>query len=145
MVFALTGKNASIMFQTHGKKEKRTAGIYSALNKKYSLYFLDKILHELVPLMSDLKTPKVKKGGLRTNNFTIRFRQKLKAFKDFEDLLDPVFYDTHKGVYLPLTIHFIFSDKNFGLNNQNYLRMLKLPLYMYKKDKPPAFDDSVNF
>lgn len=64
---------------------------------------------------------------------------------DFEELVSSTMYDTHRGIFLPLSAHFNFNDFVGHQVNEQYLRMLRLPFNFYSKRKAPAFDDPATF
>jgi len=98
-----------------------------------------------MPIISNFKTIKTHKFHKKTNNYTLRIKQKLGSFNEFSDLVENSMYDTHRGVYLPLTIHFIFSTQSSQFLNESYFRMLKFPINFYRRKSRPAFDDAIGF
>lgn len=141
----ISGTLPQTNFQLHGKRQKRTVSL-SALAQKQQMYqFTDKFIHELVPHMQDLMTPKSKKTQDRTNTYTLRVRQKLTVVEDFEDLVENSMRDSHKGVYLPLSVNFKLSSPATSSTLETYLRMLRIPVSLFRRKKRPAFDDKVVF
>lgn len=129
--------------QLHGKRQKRTIALGSRLYSKKLWSPLDKLANELLPKISDFKTQKFKKpAGL---NYTIRLKQKFTPLIDFEELVSSTMYDTHKGIFLPLSVHLNFSSFIRHQVAEQYLRMLRLPFNFYSKRKAPAFDDPATF
>jgi len=84
---------------------------------------------------------KTKKKAKSANAYTFRFREKLTMVEDFDDLVESIMYDTHKGIYLPITMHLLFNKTMPHFFNETYLRMLRIPLTMHKRRPRPAFDD----
>jgi len=141
---AITGGRSLTKYQIHGKRKRRTISSNVILIGAKAWYFVDKFLHEMVPLMSDyFKTPKFHKHKRRkvAQNYTLRVRQKFNIIEDFYDLVAPVMHDTHKGYYLPLTIHLKLRKDSSHFNNETYLRMLRLPILMYRRKARLVFDD----
>jgi hypothetical protein len=91
--------------------------------------------------MPEFTTLKTKKKGKSGNSYTFRFREKFTMVEDFDDLVEAVMYDTHKGIYLPLTMHLLLKRKVPHLFNETYLRMLRIPVTMHRRRPRPAFDD----
>ena len=54
-------------------------------------------------------------------------------------------FDTHRGVYLPLSIHIELTKSDSQNYNEMCLRLCRLPINIYKKHYRPAFDDAVSF
>lgn len=143
---SITGLAPITKFQMHGKRQKRTVLVGVKLEKQYIWPFLDKYVHELLQYISDFKTPKFNKGKNQLNNvYSLRLRHKLGSFDDFNDLISTVMHDSYKGIFLPLTAHFQLNQKSSHMRNETYLRMLRLPVTMYKRHMKPAFDDKVVF
>jgi hypothetical protein len=94
--------------------------------------------------MQDLMTPKGRLCKI-TRAFTLRFRQKFTIVDEFEDILDSNLYDTHKGVYLPLTLHLKLVTPVKPALLEMYLRMLRLPVTLHRRKPRPAYDDRVVF
>jgi len=140
---SIAGALAVARPQLHGKREKRTVSLTTVANQSTLWQPIDKLLNELLPRVSDFKTIKFRKPS--GYSYTLRLKQKLAPLVDFEDLVSSSMYDTHRGVFLPLTSHFnLQSPVNHSIS-EHYLRMLRLPFNFYVKRKPPAFDDSATF
>jgi hypothetical protein len=97
----------------------------------------------LLPRISDFKTPKFKKPS--TANYTMRLKQKFTPLIEFEELVSSNMYDTHKGIFLPLSVHLNFLSPTTHQVGEQYVRMLRLPFNFYSKRKAPAFDDPATF
>ena len=141
---SLSGKLPIAKYQLHGKRQKRTVSLNNTVGRSV-FHTIDKILHELLPRVPDFATPKVRKPAY--NNYILRLRQKFTPLPDFEDLISSDMYDEHRGIFLPLNIHFLF-DKALATRYQtgsHYLRMLRLPFNFYAKSKAPALDDLAAF
>ena len=93
--------------------------------------------------MYEFSTPKTKKYKKLTSTYNLRVRQKLTNIEEFSDLIENAMYDTHKGIYLPLTLNFKLSQVVSNFNCELYLRMLRLPVNLFKRSKRPAFDDKI--
>jgi hypothetical protein len=63
----------------------------------------------------------------------MRIKKKINFSKEFEDLIEFSYYNSYKGAFLPLTINFNLKKGCLSLNNEHYLRMLRLPLTLYKR------------
>lgn len=94
--------------------------------------------------MQDLMTPKSKKRG-NLNVFTLRLRQKFITVEEFEEILESNMYESHKGIYLPLTLHFHLVKQVTPSTLEIYLRMLRLPINLHRRKPRPAYDDKVVF
>jgi hypothetical protein len=94
--------------------------------------------------MQNFITPKIKRTKVK-ENYSLRVRQKLFDFDDFGDLIEPIMYDSHRGIFLPLQFHFLFwVIKSYTLN-ESFLRIARVPLSFYRRKCRPAFDDPVSF
>ena len=59
LIFAsLVGKPPITHYQTHGKRKKRTASLNASLEGRHVFPVLDKLIYEILPILSDFKTPK---------------------------------------------------------------------------------------
>lgn len=144
MLNALAGALSLSKSQLHGKRQKRTSSMETKLPGNAAWYAIDKIIHELLPRIGDFQSPKFKKPA--TRNYTLRLNQKFNPLVDFEDLVDSEMFDTHKGVFLPLTVHFnLTGHEKYHQPGEHYLRMLRLPLAFHRKRPAPAFDDPAVF
>jgi hypothetical protein len=141
---ALVGKPVSLTYQLHGRRQRKTAALICTLFNQEIWPFIDKFIHEFLILMPDFTTPKLKRKKLK-ENYSLRIRQKLFDFGDFGDLLEQVMYDTHRGVFLPLQIHFLLQRTKSYMLNESYLRMARIPFHFYKRRCRPAFDDPTSF
>jgi hypothetical protein len=144
IVASLSGRLPVANYQLHGKSQKRTVSLSSTLNSG-TFQALDKIIHELLPRIPDFITPKVRKPS--HNNYILRIKQKFAPLPDFEDLISSSMYDEHRGIFLPLSMHFLFGKTLYTRYQTayHYLRMLRLPFNFYSKRKAPAFDDIATF
>jgi len=91
--------------------------------------------------MYEFTTPKTKKYKKLIYGFGIRIRQKFSIVQEFSDLIDAQMYDTYKGIYLPLTLHFQLSRLTSFFEAETYFRMQQLPVNFFRRTKRPAFDD----
>jgi len=143
---AIAGSPASLSYQLHGKRQRRTAIFSATLRGLHIGPFLDKFIHEILPIIPEFKTPKWKKAVKSlAKSYTLRLRYKMQDFDDFVDLLEPVMYDSHRGMFLPLAVHFNWSRPSSYTIGEAYFRMLRLPISMFTRRFRPAFDDSVSF
>jgi len=142
---SLVGASPSLSYQLHGKRQKRTVSAMVGLLRNNIWAFLDKFTQQFLLAVNDFKTIKAKKSIKSANSYTIRIRQKLGYFDDFIGFIEASMYDTHRGVYLPLTTHLIFSSCSPHTWNEGYLRLLKIPVNLFKRNLRPAFDDAVSF
>ncbi len=78
-------------------------------------------------------------------SYTLRVRQKFSYYDEFDDLISNQMYDSYKGVFLPLNININFNNSKSHINNETYLRLIHLPINLFKRHPRPAFDDSVKF
>ena len=140
---ALVGTLSLAKSQLHGKRQKRTSSMETKFPGNKAWPAIDKTIHELLPRISDFQSPKFKKAA---QNYTLRLNQKFNPLTDFEDLVDSEMFDTHKGIFLPLTVHFnLTGHEKYHQLDEHYLRMLRLPLAFYRKHPAPAFDDPAVF
>jgi hypothetical protein len=141
---AISGALPIARYQLHGKRQKRTVSLTNYLVNGSEI-FLDKLVHEVLPRVADFRTPKLRRPT--SNNFQLRLRQKISPLADFADLVEPSMFDDYRGVFLPLTVHFIFKNIQFVTSQTRvaYLRMLRLPFNFYKVRVAPAFDDLASF
>jgi hypothetical protein len=94
--------------------------------------------------MYEFSTPSSKKYSNLLNVFNLRIRQRFYGVEEFKDLIEPSMYDMYKGIYLPLSLHFQLSKIISNISSEIYLRMLRLPINLFKRIKRPAFDDKVS-
>lgn len=140
---SIAGALAIARPQLHGKRQKRTVSLTTVSNQSTLWQPIDKLLNEVLPRVSDFKTLKFRKPAI--HSYSLRLKQKLTPLVDFEDLISPSMYDTHRGVFLPLTSHFNLQSAINHLISEHYLRMLRIPFNFYVKRKSPAFDDAATF
>lgn len=69
----------------------------------------------------------------------------MRDYDDFSDLIEPIMHDTHRGAFLPLAVNFVFQGVLPHADQESYLRMLRLPVSMFRRRFKPAFDDRVLF
>lgn len=131
LLSTLTSLTSLISFQTHGKRKKKTFSFNAILLKNYYYYFLDKFLHQLLPEFVDFKFLKFnkQKSSNQYNSYSLRFRYKIGYFDEFIDLLESTFYNTHKGIYLPLTLNFKFNKIESITFHEFFLRMIRIPIF----------------
>jgi hypothetical protein len=140
---SLTARPSILNYQLHGKRQKKTTSISTVIFNKAVWLFLDKFIHEFISHMYEFSTPKSKKYRKTTNFYSLRIRQKLTNIEEFSDIIENSMYDTHKGIYLPLTLHFKLSQIISNTKFELYLRMIRLPINLFKRMKRPAFDDKI--
>ena len=58
IVSAISGKTACLSYQSHGKRQRRTSSTGVRLLGNTIWPFLNKFIHELLPIIRDLRTPK---------------------------------------------------------------------------------------
>jgi len=140
---SLSGLLAIAKPQLHGKRQKRTVSLNTNLTKSRLWAPLSKLVHELLPKISDFRTPKFRKPG--NLSYTLRLKQKFTPLVDFEDLVSTEMFDNNRGIFLPLTLHLVF-DKNIPHQTaETYLRAFRVPLNFYSRRPAPAFDDLATF
>lgn len=144
MLANLSGKPSNISYQAHGKRNRQTIAATATVFKNYVWFCLDKLTHEIFPILSDFLTPKWRKNN-KSFSYTLRLRHKFLSYDVFDILTSASMYDTHKGVFLPLSIHFNFTELNSHLINEGYLHIFRLPISLYKRRYRPAFDDKISF
>lgn len=138
---SLAIKPATVQYIAYGKRQRQSVIIKSVLINKEVFAMLDKFLHEFTITLHELKTPKIKKTKKVFNSIGLRIRQKLMDNPEFSELLYGKMYDTFKGIYLPLTVHFtIKKQSNFQLE-ETFFRMHRIPVTFYRVRQRPAFDD----
>lgn len=141
---SLTGKPPITNYQIHGKRMRRTVSLNVSLNKQYIFPVLSKLVYEIIPILLDFKTPKWHKNNI-AHSYTLRIRQKFTYYDEFDDLISNQMYDSYKGIFLPLNINLNFNNSTSHINNEIFLRLIHLPVIMFKRRARPAFDDSVKF
>jgi hypothetical protein len=145
LIFAsLVGKPPMTRYQTHGKRKKRTVSLNANLIGRYVFPVLDKLVYEILPILSDFKTPKWRKGGA-SRSYALRIRQKFMYYDQFEDLITNQMHDSYRGVFLPLNVSVIFATPQPHSINEICLRSMHLPVSLFKRNPRPAFDDPVSF
>lgn len=145
LIFAsVVGKPPLTSYQTHGKRLKRTVSLSAKLSQHHIFPVLSKLTYEILPILSDFKTPKWKKNNT-SHSYTLRIRQRFTYYDEFEDLISNQMHEGHKGVFLPLDININFTGSQSHVSNEIYLRLIHLPVSMFKRKLRPAFDDSVSF
>lgn len=133
---SITGLAPIVNTQVHGKRKRRTNSLNVGLYGKQQIWpFYDKFLHELVPFMFELGTSKIREGraSVRAKSINIRLRKKLGAQTEFANLVSATMQDTYRGIYLPLTISLIFKEFTRYTLVENYLRMIRLPLILFRR------------
>lgn len=140
---SIAGLLPIVKSQLHGKRQKRTVSLNALMNSKRIWPAIDKITTQLLPKIGDFQTPKFKKPAAL--NYTIRLKRRFNPLIEFEELVSESMYDTHKGVFLPLSIHINFQNPSNHLISEQYLRMLRLPFNFYSRREVPAFDDPAVF
>lgn len=140
---SLSGLLAVAKPQLHGKRQKRTVSINAILTGSNAWAPLDKTVSELLTKISDFRTPKFKKPN--NASYSLKLNQKFTPLVDFEDLVSPEMYDTHRGIFLPLTLHIIIKGNITPQVAETYLRTMRLPLHFYTRRPAPAFDDLATF
>lgn len=141
----LTNQPSQISYQLHGKRQRRTVSVNTKISNKLIWVFLDKLLHELFTHMLEFETPKTRKWKKFTKIYNLRIRQKFTLIPEHQDLIESSMHDSHKGIYLPLTINFQLSKFHTNYENEIYFRMLRLPISLFKRKAKPAFDDKISF
>ncbi len=144
MLANLSSQPAEISYQSHGKRHRRTVSAHNQITNKMLLPIIDKIVHEVIPIASDFKTPKWYKNK-KTKAYTLRIRHKFLTYDNFDNLTTATMFDTYRGVYLPLSIHIVVNKNHSQSYNEMCLRLYRLPINIYKKRYRPAFDDAISF
>lgn len=78
--------------------------------------------------MYEFPTPRSRKRSRLIKSFNLRVRQKLGIVEEFNDLIENSMYDTHKGIYIPLFLHFNLIKFVPNKLGEIYLRMKRLPM-----------------
>jgi hypothetical protein len=132
---SITGLAPIIISQVHGKRKRRTNSLTVGLYGKQQIWpFHDKFLHELIPFMAELGVSKIRKGIMnRAKSISIRWRKKLGTLSEFAYLVSAPMQDTYRGVYLPLTVNLIFTEFTRYTLIEQYIRMLRLPLVLFRR------------
>lgn len=141
----LAGQPAATSYQVHGKRQRQTSALTAALHGHTIWLFIDRYLNEILYLMKDYKTPKFHKAKRLAKSIAMKNRQRFSDYVDTDDIVEPVMHDTHRGVYLPLTIHFQFAREASYNRAENIMRIFRIPLSISKRRKRKAFDDRVSF
>lgn len=143
IVSSLAGMLATARPQLHGKRQKRTVSLTVSPAPAGAWSAIDKLVSELLPRIGDFRTPKFRRP--ENNNYSLRLRQKFTPLVDFEDLVSSEMFDSHRGIFLPLTAHFYLGGPVPGQVAETYLRILRLPFTFYARRPAPAFDDLATF
>jgi len=142
---AILGKPPTVVYQIHGKRRRRTVSFNTILNQSYNIYaFLGKLIYEIIPILSDFRTPKWHKNS-KGYSYTFRIRQKFTYFDEINDLISNQMYDSHKGIFLPLNFNLQLKDSFSHSNNEIYMRLVHFPISLFKRRPRPAYDDSIKF
>jgi len=140
LVFSsITGLPCFLKYQIHGKKHKRTISLINILIKQHLWDYLDKFIYQVLPFIFDFKLPSSNMKLTKSMTYTWRVRRKVSISQEFKDLILPSFFDTFKGIFLPFTTHFNFFFHNPNLYNEHFLRMFRLPFFMYKRLPHPIY------
>jgi hypothetical protein len=140
---SITGIAPIVNSQVHGKRKRRTNSITSLLQGDSHVWpFHDKFLHELVPLMFEFSVAKIRKGNKTRSvkSVNLRFRKKIGSQIEFSSLVNSNMQDTYRGIYLPLTLSLIFNEFNRYSVIENYLRMIRLPVLLFRRGARQIFD-----
>lgn len=62
---------------------------------------------------------------------------------ELDDLIESFMLDTHKGIYLPMTVHFQLIQSVNHFIGETLIRAFRIPIHFYKKRSKPAFDDVI--
>jgi hypothetical protein len=144
LAMSLIGKQAQPVAQLHRRKQYYTGAFEFLFLKKTVWELIDKFVHEIIPVFFDFLTPKFKKGKVKkTNTYTWHVRYLMKMYDEFNLLLIEEFYKSHRGIFLPLHMHFTFSKMQDHFSNECYFHMLRYPFWFYKKKRKPTHDDFI--
>jgi hypothetical protein len=111
----------------HGKRLKNTVTIQTSTSSKWKWSILDKFLTSFLPSISDLKEYNSKKSKLSLYSWRIR------SFFEWADA-DVLLSDrvTKKDTFLPLFVNVNLNHKHSQKLNEDYLRMLRIPVNLFK-------------
>jgi hypothetical protein len=122
----LTGQYPNVKIYTHGKRLKNTVLASTKINTAKKWGVLDRIINDLFPTISDISLSKHKRMTNKSVNYSFRVRNFFE-YEDFSALLTERLL--RRDIYLPLFVNIQLTS---SVNNETYLRMLRLPVQFYK-------------
>ena len=128
LIANLTGQYPNVKIYTHGKRLKNTVLASTKINTNKKWEILDRIINDLFPTISDVSLSKHKRAVNKSQNYSFRVRNFFE-YEDFSALLTERLL--RRDIYLPLFVNVQLTNNS---NNENYLRMLRLPIQFYKNN-----------
>lgn len=124
LFYSLTNQFPNIKIFKHGKRLKNTVILYSEITDTNKWHVLNKFIYEFLPLVSNISIISQKRKNKLTNKYSLRIR----SYFEFEEI-DTLITDRliKRDIFLPIFFNITLSNNN-KLNNENYLRMLRLPI-----------------
>lgn len=111
----------------HGKRLRNTVTIKNSVQSKWKWAVLDKFLNTFLPAIGDLKSYKTKKSK------SLIYSWRIRNFFEWADA-DPLLSDRimKKDVFLPLFIDVNLTKSTSQKQNEDLLRMLRIPANLFK-------------
>ena len=124
LLYSLTNQFPKIKIFKHGKRLKNTIVISSDISSNNKWEILNKFINEFMPLISNISIVSQKRKNKLTNKYSLRIR----SYFELEEV-DSLITDRiiKRDIFLPLFFNIKLNNTN-KLNNENYLRMLRLPI-----------------
>lgn len=138
LVMNIAGQTPKVEMFKHGKRERHTLLIKTIAMSYWKWAIIDKLVHVILPMIGDLRTPKHKKSDLVADTYSWRVRNFFE-WADSDVLLSDRILK--KDIYLPLFFNITLSSKNAHQQNEHALRMFRVPVMLYNKERPLAGDD----
>jgi hypothetical protein len=137
LMLALFNAKPIVKLFKHGKRLKRTVLLTSLQQNNNAYIVLDKLIHVLMPRMSDLITIKQKKIAKKSNTFIFSFKNYFETEEMLPFLTDRIL---RKEIFLPFNVRLVLNNNNYQINSM-YLNMLRMPVLFYKNNPPLSLDD----
>lgn len=127
LVTNISGQTPVTILFKHGKRLRNTVTINNSIQSKWKWAVLDKFLNTFLPVIGDLKSYKTKKSKASTYSWRIR------NFFEWNDA-DPLLSERimKKDVFLPLFINMNLTKSKSQKQNEDFLRMLRIPANLFK-------------
>lgn len=128
LVTNISGQIPTTNLFKHGKRLRSTVTIKNSIKSKWKWAVLDKFLNTFLPVIGDLKSYKTKKSKALTYSWRIR------NFFEWADA-DPLLSERimKKDVFLPLFVDVSLTKSMTQKQNEDLLRMFRIPANLFKK------------
>lgn len=127
LVTNITGQIPVTNLFKHGKRLRNTVTIKNNVQTKWKWAVLDKFLNTFLPAIGDLKAYKTKNSKISTYSWRIR---NFFEWADADSLLSDRI--TKKDVFLPLFIDVYLTKVKSQKQNEDLLRMIRIPADLFK-------------